>query len=394
MAKTNIADFDAESYAQHLIKEGIPPDQARAIAEKTALARANQSSPSIAELTTLGKLGRFDAMRERAKQHRQQGLFEAAAVPLPTQQDKSSRASAVVAKKSTTKAVAKIVQDDLFVTDLIDPNFRDEQDMLEAPMLSLDKRKRTQAIEFHGKNFFVAVSASARYGMATIWDWDFMLWAASQINEAIELGRPVGRTLHVQPHTYFVQTGKGSGKGQYTLFESTLDRLQSTTIKTDIKAAGEAYTEMFSWIDSWRAIRDPKGRLTYVEVTLSEWFFARVATDRAVLSIDPDYFSITSGIKRWLYRIARKSAGSNPDGWRFSARQLHDRYPSGREFRKFKSDLKSAVLDDDLPEYQLMWIDHGKDATVEIRPRPHTIRNRQVSRKRRLPNPPSTPATA
>lgn len=327
----------------------------------------------------------LDKFNERS---RQQGLFEAAAVPVPQKINSRILEPASNTKKTTMKAVAKVIQNDLFVTDLIDPNFRDEQDMLEAPMLSLDKRKRTQTIEFHGKNFFITVSANTRYGMATIWDWDFMLWAGSQINEAIELGRPVGRTLHVRPHAYFLQTRKGSGKGQYTLFESTLDRLQSTTIKTDIKAAGESYTEMFSWIDTWRAIRDLKGRLVYVEITLSEWFFARVATDRAVLSIDPAYFSITSGIKRWLYRIARKSAGSNADGWQFTARQLHDRYPSGREFRKFKSDLKAAVLDDDLPEYRLQWIDQGKDALVEIRPRPYTIRNRQVSRKRRLPNPP------
>lgn len=329
----------------------------------------------------------LDKFKERS---RQQGfIFEAATIPVPHNK-KSQTPEPSATKKTTTKAVARIIQDDLFVTDLIDPNFRDEQDMLEAPMLSLDKRKRTQTIEFHGKNFFISVSANSRYGMATIWDWDFMLWAGSQINEAIELNRPVGRTLHVRPNAYFIQTGKGSSKGQYTLFESTLDRLQSTTIKTDIKAAGESYTEMFSWIDSWRAIRDLNGRLVYVEVTLSEWFFARVATDRAVLSIDPAYFLITSGIKRWLYRIARKSAGSNPDGWQFTARQLHDRYPSGREFRKFKSDLKAAVLDDDLPEYSLRWVE-GKDALVEIRPRPYTIRNRQVSRKRRLPNPPSAP---
>jgi plasmid replication initiation protein len=42
-----------------------------------------------------------------------------------------------------------------------------------------------------------------------------------------------------------------------------------------------------------------------------------------VLRIHEDYFLLTGGIERFLYRVARKHAGMQPDGWSFTMRQLH-----------------------------------------------------------------------
>lgn len=95
--------------------------------------------------------------------------------------------------------------------------------------------------------------------------------------------------------------------------------------------------------------------MTGVEIVLSEWFFRRVVDDRSVLAIHVDYFLLTGGIERWLYRIARKHCGNSVSGWSFTLHKLYEKYPPGREFRKFKHDLKTVVKLDCLPEYHTYW---------------------------------------
>ena len=95
--------------------------------------------------------------------------------------------------------------------------------------------------------------------------------------------------------------------------------------------------------------------MTGVEITLSEWFFKRVVDDRSILAIHTDYFLLTGGIERWLYRIARKHCGNNTTGWAFTLHKLYEKYPPGREFRFFKRDLKAVVKRDCLPEYHTTW---------------------------------------
>ena len=45
-----------------------------------------------------------------------------------------------------------------------------------------------------------------------------------------------------------------------------------------------------------------------LSITVSDWFYRSVLDDRALLTIDPAYFSITGGRERWLYRIVHKQA--------------------------------------------------------------------------------------
>ena len=80
-----------------------------------------------------------------------------------------------------------------------------------------------------------------------------------------------------------------------------------------------------------------------------------MVNDRSVLAIHTDYFLLTGGIERWLYRIARKHCGNNASGWSFTLHKLYEKYPPGREFRFFKRDIKAVVKSDCLPEYHTYW---------------------------------------
>ena len=52
---------------------------------------------------------------------------------------------------------------------------------------------------------------------------------------------------------------------------------------------------------------------------MPDWFYTSVLDNALVLTIDRAYFDLTGGLERWLYRIVRKHAGSQPGGWCFES---------------------------------------------------------------------------
>jgi plasmid replication initiation protein len=246
-----------------------------------------------------------------------------------------------------------------FVADIVDPSLRDQIDIMALPFFSLQKPKRTKPIHYRQNGIEAFVSGGTEFGIATIWDADFLIWIASQLNEAARRGISPSRTIRVIPYRFLLTTRRihprAKGGKAYRDFERLLDRLRNTNIKTNIRAGGTTITRSFSWISDWLAVKDRHDRIIRLEVELCEWFFSRIIHDRAILSIHPDYFHLTGGIERWLYRTARKHCGGNRDGWSFTVRKLHQRYPPGRPYRKFKADIRSVVESDSIPEYHTHW---------------------------------------
>ena len=255
--------------------------------------------------------------------------------------------------------VVEPAKTDVFKANLADPPPRDQQDLMAFPFFSLEKSKRTRPIVYEQGDVKVEIAGLSTVGIATIWDADFLIWVAAQLNAAVERGESPTRRLWIVPYQFLRATKrispKTTGKYAYERFKDCLQRLQGTTVKTTIKAGGKQITRAWSWIDSWEVHEDESGRMTGIEVVLSEWFFSRVVDDRAVLAIHSDYFLLTGGIERWLYRLARKHCGSNQTGWSFTLHKLYEKYPPGREFRFFKRDLKGVVKSDCLPEYHTAW---------------------------------------
>jgi plasmid replication initiation protein len=194
------------------------------------------------------------------------------------------------------------------------------------------------------------------------------------------------RRLWIVPYQFLVATKRlnpnTKGNRAYLRFKDCLRRLQGTTIETTIKAGGRQITKAWSWIDSWE-VHEEDGKAVGVEIVLSEWFFRRVVDDRSVLAIHTDYFLLTGGIERWLYRIARKHCGNNESGWSFTLHKLYEKYPPGREFRKFKHDLKVIVKLDCLPEYHTAWETLGSVDWVHFSLRQGTLAERKLPRSLR-----------
>ncbi len=230
---------------------------------------------------------------------------------------------------------------------------RDVQDLMAYPFFSLAKSRRTVPIDFNSGPVTVRVEGTAEHGIATIWDADILIWAASQIVEARDAGLRSSRLMAATPHEILRFVGRGTSLRDYQRLKAALDRLQSTSVATSIRQPNARRLHRFSWINEWKERADGQGRPLGIELILPDWFYAGVMEDSLVLTIDADYFRLTGGIERWLYRLVRKHAGWQPEGWRFDFEHLHRKSGSLSRFADFACDLRRIVARQPLPGYAL-----------------------------------------
>src|SRR5713226_5834560 len=116
----------------------------------------------------------------------------------------------------------------------------DAQDLMAYPFFSLAKSKRVVPIDFRAGKISIRVEAVAEHGMATIWDADVLIWAASQIVEARDAGLRTSRLMAARPREILTFTGRGTSARDYHRLKAALDRLQSTTIATSLRGLANA----------------------------------------------------------------------------------------------------------------------------------------------------------
>ena len=230
---------------------------------------------------------------------------------------------------------------------------RDTQDLMAYPFFSLAKSKRLKPINFKSGSIVIRVEAVPEHGMATIWDADVQIWAASQIVEARDAGLRSSRLMAATPYEILKFIGRGIGRRDYDRLKAALDRLQSTTIATSIRQPTERRMHRFSWINEWKERADHLGRPLGIELILPEWFYAAVLDDALVLTIDRAYFDLTGGLERWLYRLVRKHGGKQTHGWSFDLPYLHAKSGSLSPLKHFAYDLRDIVQRQSLPGYRL-----------------------------------------
>jgi plasmid replication initiation protein len=221
------------------------------------------------------------------------------------------------------------------------------------PFFSLAKSRRLAPIDFKAGTILIRVEAVPEHGMATIWDADVLIWAASQIVEARDAGLRPSRLMAATPYEILTFIGRGVGLRDYDRLKAALDRLQSTTIATSIRQATERRLHRFSWINEWKELADARGTPLGLELILPDWFYAGVLDAALVLTIDPAYFRLTGGIERWLYRLVRKHGGRQPGGWQFDFQHLYRKSGSTAKPYDFACDLRALVARQSLPGYVL-----------------------------------------
>ena len=230
---------------------------------------------------------------------------------------------------------------------------RDAQDLMAYPFFSLAKSPRIIPIDFQINEITIRVEAVPEHGMATIWDADILIWAASQIVEARDAGLPTSRLMAATPYEILNFIGRGTGARDYERLRAALDRLQSTTVATSLRQIGKRRMHRFSWINEWGERSDTNGKSDGIDLILPDWFYRAVLDDGLVLTIDPAYFRLNGGLERWLYRLVRKHAGRQPSGWRFDLRHLYLKSGVLSAFDRFTFEVRRIVRRQTLPGYRL-----------------------------------------
>ncbi|MGI9360837.1 MAG: replication initiator protein A, partial [Parasphingorhabdus sp.] len=219
------------------------------------------------------------------------------------------------------------------------------------------KSKRVKPIDYTSPDgkLWVHVSGNPDYGMATIWDADILIYCASQLADMARRGvNDVPRKLHIMPYDLLRAIGRPTTGRAYELLGQALDRLVSTTIKTNIRAENRREAT-FSWLDGWTQLVDAKTeRSRGMTLELSNWFWEGVMMQGGVLSIDRAYFDITGGRERWLYRVARKHAGgAGEGGFAISMPVLFEKSGAEGQYRRFKFEMLKLTEKNALPGYAL-----------------------------------------
>jgi len=230
---------------------------------------------------------------------------------------------------------------------------RDAQDLMSYPFFSLAKSPRVRPIDFRMGDVAIRVEATPEHGMATIWDADVLIWAASQIVEARDAGLKTSRLMATSPYAILTFIGRGTSARDYQRLKAALDRLQSTSIATTLRQHTERRMHRFSWVNEWKECVDAHGRPHGLEMILPDWFYSAVLNDALILTIDRAYFDLTGGLERWLYRLVRKHGGRQASGWRFGVAHLYAKSGSLSPLRRFAFELRDIVRRQPLPGYTL-----------------------------------------
>jgi len=243
---------------------------------------------------------------------------------------------------------------------------RDVIDLMEFPFVALSK-DRTNPIIFEStdKTQKVVISGHRGHFLASIYDWDIILVVAGKIQEILNNGADIpSRKISIPRHELLKALHRQEGKKQQKDLEKSLKRLQLTGIETTVNNKDGRYVEGFGFIERWRySERKSDREAKIIQITLSEWLYEICCSQGSLLKSNKLYFDMKSGLKRFLYRTARKHAGM--DWWEFSVEKLYEKSGSENDFRKFKAKLKEAVLDDDgIPEYYLKWVVRNRNSFV------------------------------
>ena len=125
--------------------------------------------------------------------------------------------------------------------------------MMEIPFLALSKNRKNPII-YESKDGRIKVKVSRHTGhfLASIYDWDIILFVASKMQEILNSRTDIPpRTLTVPRHEILKSIHRLDGKKTDEDLETTLSRLQLTGIDTTIRNEDYRYRAGFGFLDSW-----------------------------------------------------------------------------------------------------------------------------------------------
>jgi plasmid replication initiation protein len=254
-------------------------------------------------------------------------------------------------------AIASGKQLDLFIATASDVSSKEHQDLMARNWFSLAKQKRTETIEHYFGENWIKIEADARYGIATIFDNDILIFVITQyiaaLNDNLSNSTGLSRNFNFTGYQYFNFIGRKrfGGKAYSDLWKS-LERLHHTFVKTNIRLGEAKRNHSFTWLsDIKQEVRN--GRHEGYTIRVADWLYESVMDRRMVLTLDDEYFNIKGGLERWLYLFSRKTSGHQVGGWTESRKNIYIKSGSKSTYAEFNRQLSKIVKKNNLLGYKI-----------------------------------------
>ena len=242
---------------------------------------------------------------------------------------------------------------DLFVPTASDVSPKEQQDLMSRCWFALSKRKRYEPIEHQFGSNWVRVSGTESSPIATIFDNDLLLYLISHLMHAVNNGQEVSRRIRFTGYDFFTFIGvKHIGGNYYDLLWQRMQRLNQTLIQTNLRIGQRERDTQFHWLAQIDRVREGRFTIGY-EIVIPEWLYSSVVNDKNVLTLNADYFHLRGGLNRWLYLWARKSAGTQRDGWSETSQSLHAKSGSLGSYAEFNRSIRKVLIDGSVLDYEV-----------------------------------------
>lgn len=248
---------------------------------------------------------------------------------------------------------------DLFVCDIFDAVPKGDMASMEHPIFSLSTKPDLRVRRYEHGDHYVEITPSVK-GLATVHDRDVLIYCISQLIAALNVNKPVSRTIRLKAYDLLVATNRTTGGEAYEGLKAALERLGGTRISTNLVTGGEEIFDNFGLIERSKIVRQTRdGRMQEVEIQLSDWVFNAIRA-KEVLTLHRDYFRLRKPLERRMYELARKHCGQQAT-WSISLDLLQKKCGSNSTEKEFRRLVRTIVTQDEIhahfPDYAVTMTD-------------------------------------
>lgn len=247
-------------------------------------------------------------------------------------------------------------QGDLFVCELTDVILKDDMASMEHPFYAISKKPDRLPKRYEHGDSWIEVRPSTK-GTPTIYDKDLIIYVISQIVAATNKGETPPKRVQIDPYAFLIFTQRNTGGRDYDAICDTIERIEGTRYRTNVKTGGIQTDRWFGLLDSVELKTDDEsGKLLSLTITVSEWL-AYAIRQRELLTLNPNYFRLRRPLERRIYEIGRKRCGKQSRWNGLQLKKLQKLCGSTatlREFRRMVGDIvRRHQVEDGFPDYSL-----------------------------------------
>jgi hypothetical protein len=224
-------------------------------------------------------------------------------------------------------------------------SYKNEQNLMKFPFCSTSKKTRFTPIVYESEGFKLQVTGSNEYGIAKIFDFDIIKFAISKIAEIKKTTNILLCEIVFSAYECIKAIGKDpkSGKNLKT-FREALDRLSTTSYKTNIYGSGSKKTANFTLV-KYEYVETSRG-IDKVKLVFDKRFIESfVDGSNNLLLLDSEVIREGSGLKKRLIELVRVNLNESTDPyWEVAISELQQLCANEWVLKKFKYEISTFQL--------------------------------------------------